>query len=75
MGEVINLADIKNMQKALDEANIPHGPEDPRVLVYRDVHGIPQIIVEGEGISQQQYNNLPDEILDIIVTEESNGRE
>lgn len=70
MSNVINLADIKKMQEALDDANIPHGEGDPRVLVYRDLHGIPQIIIEGEAISQQQYNNLPDEILAILKTEE-----
>lgn len=70
MNNVINLADIKKMQKALDEADIPHGEGDPRVLVYRDIYGIPQIAVEGEHITQQQYNNMPDEILALIKTEE-----
>lgn len=66
MSNVINLADIKRMQEALDEADI----KDPKVMVYRDIYGIPQIAVEGECITQQQYNNMPDEILALIKTEE-----
>jgi hypothetical protein len=75
MGNVINLEDIKLMQKALDKANVQQGVDEPRMLAYRDLNGVPQIIVEGECISQQQYDNLPDDIRNMIITEEQNGRE
>lgn len=70
MGDVINLADIVKMQEALDNADV--SDEEPRMLVYRDNMGIPQVIEEGMTITQQQYEAMPDEIkaMLLITTEE-----
>lgn len=69
MGDVINLADIVKMQEALDAADIGRDDE-PRMLLYRDNYGIPQVLVEGEHITQLQYDNMPEEIKAMIKTEE-----
>lgn len=72
MGEVINLTDILKMKEALDAADIDRDDE-PRMLLYRDNYGIPQVLVEGEHITQIQYDNMPQEIRDMIITEEKDG--
>lgn len=67
MSNVINLADVKKMQKALDEADIPHDdPDLPRMIAYRDIHDMPQLVTEGQFLSQQQLDNMPLEIQDML---------
>ena len=71
MSNVISLADIKKMQKALDDADIPHDDHNmPRMIAYRDIYGMPQLIIEGNYITKQQLDNMPDDIQAMLQLEE-----
>ena len=72
MGDIISLADIVKMQEALDAADIDRDDE-PRMILYRDNYGIPHVIVEGEYVTQTQLDNMPQEIRDMILTEDKDG--
>lgn len=68
MDNVIDLKAMREMRKALDEADA--SDEQPRMLAYTDINGMPQTVVEGESITQQQVDNMPDEIYNLLVLAE-----
>jgi hypothetical protein len=69
MGDVINLTDFKRMQQALDESDIRAGNPDAKIIAYRDINGIPQIAVEGETITAEQLQLMPEDIRDLLIIE------
>ena len=64
---VIDLNTIREMQKALDDADIPRDdPDLPTMIAYRDLHGMPQLVIEGYYLTAQQLENMPDDIKDML---------
>jgi hypothetical protein len=55
------------MQQALDESDIRDGNPDAKIIAYRDINGIPQIAVEGETITAEQLQLMPDDIRDLLI--------
>ena len=66
---IVSLDDIKHMREELNKANVQIDERED-MLIYRDNNGIPQVAVVGEYITQQQLDNMPDEIRAMIITEE-----
>lgn len=65
MSNVINLEDLRQLREALDEADIPDD-EMPRMIAYRDLNGMPQLVIEGYYLTAQQLANMPNDIKDML---------
>ncbi|MCP4364979.1 MAG: hypothetical protein GY800_06725 [Planctomycetes bacterium] len=67
MSNVIKLNEFRHAQEPVSEP--PLTAEDlPPMIAYRDINGIPQIIVEGIYITQQQLDDMPDDVRAMLIT-------
>lgn len=71
MGDITDFKSFQDRKKRIEEQDALDDIKDRTKLIYKDVNGWWQIIIEGESIPVSQIEEMPDHILERILHDDT----